>query len=360
MDPTLDAAPCGFLRLADDGSILLVNAGLAELVGQEADGLVGRHVDAILSAGARIFYQTHVFPLLRLRGRADEIYLTMKAADGGFVPVLLNAVRREGEGSGTSDLVVVPMRQRTQFEDELLQARKAAEEANAARGRFLSMTSHDLRAPLSGISMAAEVLASGASGPVTEMQRHDLARIQEASQYVLRLLSDMLTFARLEAGRADIRREAVEVGELLERVEGVVRHLADRAGLALERGACPPGATVHANPDRLLQVLLNLVTNAIKFTEPGGRVSLTCVPVPPHLELRVEDTGRGIAADRLEHVFELFARVEQASGEREGVGLGLAISRELTRAMGGELTVRSALGQGSTFTVSLPLAQQAT
>ncbi|HYE94658.1 MAG TPA: PAS domain-containing sensor histidine kinase [Rubricoccaceae bacterium] len=356
MDDLLDTAPCGFFSVADDGTVLHANATLRALVG--ADDLVGRHLDAFLSPGARIFYQTHVFPLLRVEGRADEIYLSLRDRQGGDVPVLLNAVRRARGGRPVSDAVVVPMRRRNQFESELLQARQAAEEANRARARFLSMVSHDLRAPLGAINLASDLLASGAVGPVNDAQRHDLERIREASAYVLGLVADLLNFARVEANRADVRVRPVAVQAVLDRAVDVVEHLAVEARLTLAREGDDAGAAVLADPERLQQVLLNLLTNALKFTPAGGRVTLAAERAGGAVLLHVCDTGPGIPPEAAERIFDPFVQLEQSGGAalREGVGLGLAISRELARAMGGDLTVASVVGAGSTFTVRLPAA----
>ncbi|HKG14967.1 MAG TPA: STAS domain-containing protein [Pyrinomonadaceae bacterium] len=137
MDELLDNAPCGFLAFADDGAILAVNATLLGWLGRDACDLLGRHVEALFQPGGRIFYQTHFFPLLRLHGRAEEIYLSLLGAGGEDVPVLVNAARRERGGSQVNDCVFVPMRQRRRFEDEILSAKREAEEANRAKDALI-------------------------------------------------------------------------------------------------------------------------------------------------------------------------------------------------------------------------------
>ncbi|MEP0547067.1 MAG: HAMP domain-containing sensor histidine kinase [Rhodothermales bacterium] len=351
----LHTAPCGFLAVADDGRILYANVTLLGLV--EADALSGQHVDAILTPGARIFYQTHVFPLLKLRNRVEEVYLSLRTRSGDDVPVLLNAVRGIRDGHPVNDAVVVPMRRRNQFESELLQAKHVAEEANRARARFLSILSHDLRAPLSAINMAATILQSGAVGPVNEIQSHDLRRIEDASSYVLRLVTDLLNFARMEAGRIDVRLRPIALSDVLDRTLGVVEPLASGAGLTYDADLHDPACEILADPERLQQVLLNLLTNAVKFTDGGGRITLASERVGSTVRLHVRDTGHGIPPDAIDRIFDPFVQLDRpdASGPREGAGLGLAISRELTHAMKGELTVASVLGAGTSFTVALPL-----
>ena len=350
----LDTAPCGLLRLSDDGTIRYTNAPLRDLLGLEAAPLSDQHINVLLTPGARIFYQTHVFPLLRAQGRVDEVYLSMRSADGAEVPVLINAVRHEAKA--LNDWVVVAIRRRSRFEDELLQARKAAQEANRAKDRFLSMLSHDVRTPLSGIRMAASLLGSGAAGAVTDRQREELHRIEEASGYVLRLVKDLLTYARLDAKRAEAPLEPVIAGEVTGRAALLTTHLAEGAGLTLTVEEADADAVVWAAPDRLLQILLNLLANAVKFSDRGGRVTLAHQRDGDHVLLLVRDTGGGIAADRLDSIFEPFVQLHGSGGEDGSVGLGLAISRELARLMGGDLTVVSQVGEGSTFLVRLAAA----
>ena len=137
MDELLNTAPCGFVAFADDGTILTVNATLLGWLGRAEGELAGRHFENILPPGGRIFYQTHFFPLLRLHGRAEEIYLSLRAAGGAEVPVLANAARRERGGAAVNDCVFVTMRQRRRFEDEILAAKREAEEANRAKDELI-------------------------------------------------------------------------------------------------------------------------------------------------------------------------------------------------------------------------------
>lgn len=137
MDELLDNAPCGFLAFADDGTILAANATLVGWLGRDAADLPGRHVELLFPPGGRIFYQTHLFPLLKLHGRAEEIYLSLRGAGGEDVPVLVNAARRERGGSQVNDCVFVPMRQRRRFEDEILHAKREAEEANRVKDALI-------------------------------------------------------------------------------------------------------------------------------------------------------------------------------------------------------------------------------
>jgi PAS domain S-box-containing protein len=351
MDPLLDSAPCGFVIVADDGTILDINTTLASLLGYARAELRGWHVQKILPPGGRIFYQTHVFPMLRMHGVAEEIYLALSTRDGDSVPMLMNAIRRERDGAFVSDCVFVRMIQRNEYESQLLEARRLAEQASAAKEKFLSMVSHDLRTPLTAVTGNVSLLAAGVHGPVTDEQKEALQRVRNAAMELLHMLEDILGFAQLESGRVPVRLRDVNVRDAVARAEVLVRLLMQESGLTLEVDC--EGAMVHADPDRLQQILLNLLSNAIKFTPSGGHVSVRCTRDGERAFIRVEDTGIGIPSDQFQRIFEPFVQLETENRER-GVGLGLAISRELARAMGGELTAESAPGRGAAFILALP------
>lgn len=355
MRDLLEHAPCGFLRVADDGMIRYANQTLGGMLKTEADALVGRHVDRILTPGARIFYQTHVFPMLRAHSSVHEIYLSLLGDDGGDVPVLLNATRRLEGDEGLCDWVAVPMRRRYEFEEQLQAARRDAENANQAKSRLLSIVSHDIRTPLNAMTLGIDALGSEALGPMTPNQRRVLDRVTRAGESAERLVTQLLTYSTLQSHPRELSLEAVSLQPLLEEARGMLEPRAVDSGLRLEVQACPE-FTVLADGARLLQVLLNLLTNAIDHTPEGGSVSLACQGGAGVAGFNVRDTGCGIPEDRLEDVFAPFVQLSspRAAGTG-GVGLGLAISSDFVRAMGGELTVESLSGRGSTFRVMLPV-----
>jgi PAS domain S-box-containing protein len=356
MDDLLYNAPCGFLSFDDDGTILLVNARILERLGYSAGELEGRHVETILSVGSRIFYHTHFFPLLKMQGVVEEVYFSLRSRSGDDFPVLTNAVRRERDGRAVNDCIFVLMRQRRRYEDELLRDKKAAEQASAAKAKFLSMMSHDLRTPLQAITGFADVLLLEMRGPLNDEQREDLRAIKDAGHEMMRLMNDILSFAQLESGRVEVKIQPVLLRDVLRRAESLLRVRFEERTLTYDSSGCPGDLAVTADPDRLQQVLLNLLTNAIKFTEPGGRISVACEQSASQVLIHVSDTGVGIPEERLSDIFEPFVQVarENAPAAGHGVGLGLSISRELARAMGGDLTVESSEGRGSIFTIVLP------
>lgn len=360
MADLMNTAPCGFVSFADDGTVVEMNETLASMLGYTRVELLGWHFGKILPPGGRIFHQTHLFPLLKLHGAVEEIYLTLRTKDGGEILVLLNGVRREREARIVSDCVCIRMMQRHAYEDQLLQARRLAEEANAAKGRFLSMVSHDLRSPLTTIHGNAALLAEGAYGALNAEQSMAVRTILGATRLQMTLVTDILEFARLESGSVPLRLVPVPVADVVARAESLVALQMRDAGLRFTIGQHDPATAVLADPDRLQQVVLNLLTNAIKFTLPGGAVALESERAGTRVQIRVRDSGSGIAAAQIEQIFTPFVQLETdparpaATG---GVGLGLAISRELARAMDGDVTVESTPGAGSVFTIDLPAAE---
>lgn len=362
LDPLLDTAPCGYVSVADDGTMNAVNTTLAAALGYTSVELEGWHLQKILPPGGRIFYQTHVFPLLKLHGVAEEVYIPLRNRDGADLPMLLNATRRERNGATVNECVFVRMIQRNEFEDQLVEARRLAEEASSAKSKFLSMMSHDLRTPLTAICGNADLVMREVLGPVTSDQRDALGSVKYGCHELLRMIDDILTFAQLDSQRVRVTISAVPLHEVIDRAASLVRVQMTENGLTFEIASPPEPIAVSADADRLQQVLLNLLTNAVKFTPAGGHVSIDCETGAERVRIHVRDNGIGIPDDQLSHIFEPFVQLNEMSGRvsERGVGLGLAISRDLARAMGGDLTVASTPSAGSVFTIDLAAAGVAT
>jgi len=194
-------------------------------------------------------------------------------------------------------------------------------------------------------------------GPVTEQQREAIARIRRSEQHLLGIVNDILMFAKTETGRIPLKLENTTVTSVLDSVRFLVEPLLAANEIRLTQEGCSEEISVVADRDRLNQILVNLLSNAVKFSPRGGEVRILC-EVKEHLvAINVEDDGHGIAADKLEEIFEPFVQLSSGlTRTAEGSGLGLAISRELARLMGGDVTVRSELGKGSTFTLTLPMS----
>ena len=388
----LEQLPLGVVVAeAPSGRIVLTNAAVRTIWGTAAhtDRTAGYSADYVgyhlrdapargVRAGARV--ASEEWPLARALARgetvADELYDVERPDGSRRLVVVAAAPVRDADGDVLGAVVTsrdVTERERLLAESEAARreaeearlaadaARAAAEAANQAKGAFLANMSHELRTPLNAIAGYAQLLDLGLHGPVTAEQRHALGRVQRAQEHLLGLITDILNYARIESGRLEYDVGPLDVGAVLADVGPMLApQMAARSIVfTVEPPADPSLLFVWADRDKLRQVLLNLLSNAVKFTEPGGRVTVTATTRdlghgPPLAFVRVTDTGRGIPRDKQEAIFEPFVQVgKRFAGESAGTGLGLTISRDLMRGMGGELRVRSVEGVGSTFTIAL-------
>jgi signal transduction histidine kinase len=238
-------------------------------------------------------------------------------------------------------------------------ARLAAEEASRATSRMLSTLSHEMRTPLNAIAGYTQLLGAGVRGPMTPGQLEDLQRIRQSQLHLTGVVNSVLRHARLDRAMGTSDIDDVPVADVCAAVESLVMPQMREKGLTFTFTSNAPDLFARANAVKLRQIILNLLSNAVKFTPEGGHVSVTCDAgvEAGTVAVQVSDTGIGIAEAHLEKVFEPFVQVSSAASSDEGVGLGLSISRDLARAMGGDIAVRSELGVGSTFTVTLPAAR---
>jgi signal transduction histidine kinase len=282
----------------------------------------------------------------------DFVYQPLSGADGSRVGVVAH-------GSDVTEHTRA--RRELEVAREIAEgARLEAEEASRAKSSFLTMMSHELRTPLNAVAGYSDLLLMGVRGELTDAQRDDLERIKRSGQYLLGLINDVLNFAKLDAGQVEFRLDDVRLSQVLEGLEDLIRPQMNAKGLHYHHGGCVAEEAVRADPEKVRQILLNLLTNAAKFTDPGGEISLSCDADERGVRIAVHDTGRGIEANQLVRVFDPFVQVDRhlTPLSQQGVGLGLAISRDLANGMGGTLEAESEPGRGSTFTLTLPRGLQ--
>jgi signal transduction histidine kinase len=244
-----------------------------------------------------------------------------------------------------------------QVYDLALMLRQSAETANSAKTAFLGAMSHELRTPLNAIGGYVELIDMGLRGPVTEEQHADLARMKTSQQYLLVLITELLNFVQVDSGRVSYDIGDVNAHDALTRAVELIEPLVARKGIIWDGITCDASIAARADPEKVTQILVNLLSNAIKFTPPGGRIAADGAVEGDTVLLSFSDTGVGIPADKLDAIFEPFVQLKEGLADREsGVGLGLAISRDLARAMNGDLTVESSEGGGARFTLALPRA----
>ena len=237
------------------------------------------------------------------------------------------------------------------------EAQEAAEAANTSKSNFLAAMSHELRTPLNAIAGYVDLLELELRGPLTEQQRTDLTRIKRSQKYLLGLIEEILVFSQIDAQQLAFSIEDVSLDAVIRDAEAMVDQQIRAKGVSYRYDECDSQLLVHADRDKTQQVIINLLVNAAKYTEPGGSIIVSCDVSDGRAHVRISDTGVGIPEEKLSRIFDAFVQLDRSLNKpREGVGLGLTISRDLARAMGGDLRVESTVGRGSTFTLDLPLA----
>jgi PAS domain S-box-containing protein len=358
----VNRAPSIVCELTPDGETLFVNDAVRTLLGHDPGWLRGRNWWAeLVPAGER--ERAEAMRREMARGDVTGFELVLVAADGRMPCIAWNSANRYSSAGELESVVLfgVDVTHRREAEvaarrlAEERMARAEAEAANHAKMEFLAVMSHELRTPLNAIAGYVDLLDLGIGGPVTPQQTEYIQRIRRSQEHLLTLINDVLNFARLEAGRVEFQLEEVCVREVLETARAVTEPQARAKQLTFHCVDCDASLTVRGDRERAQQVLINLLTNAIKYTPAGGRVEMDCAPHPDAVAISVRDTGPGIPPEKLETIFEPFVQLTDPANERpDGVGLGLAISRSLARAMHGDLLVESAPGRGSSFTLVLP------
>jgi PAS domain S-box-containing protein len=356
----VNRCPALVCEIDAEGETIFANAAVRGVLGFAADEIVGRPWSSLVPDDDRD--SARALAMAVRRGDVTSFELPLRTRSGDVRCLLFNTANRY-DADGALQMVVafgIDITERKRAEESAKQlaaaqhARAQAEAANKAKTEFLAVMSHELRTPLNAIAGYAELIEMGLRGPVTAAQAEDLAKIKRSQRHLLGLINDIMNFARLETGHVSISLRDFYVNETLAVLDAMTEPQVAAKGIAYVGARCEPGLTAWADEEKTRQILINLVSNAIKFTPEGGRITITCEADDDVVTFRVSDTGRGIAREKLEVIFEPFVQVNKQFTRDEGVGLGLAISRDLAHMMRGELTAESQFGVGSVFTLTLP------
>jgi len=348
----------GIFMLDPGGHVISWNEGAERIKGWTAAEIIGKHFSTFYPPEDMAKPAWELEVAVREGRVEDEGWRMRKDGTRFWANVVITALRApDGRLLGFTK-VTRDLTERREAEARVLDATRraaAADAANRAKSEFLASMSHELRTPLNAIGGYSELLALGLRGPVNEQQQADLEKIQRSQRHLLNIINDLLNYSRMEAGQVQYERQPVPLRATVAAVTLMLEPQAAQKELTLTHTPCPDGLAALADAVKVEQILLNLCSNAVKFTGKGGRVEVRCGAAEESVTVEVCDTGEGIPRDQVDRIFEPFVQLGRSlTNTREGTGLGLAISRDLARGMGGDLSVRSRPGQGSTFTLTLP------
>ena len=285
-------------------------------------------------------WQCNVWPVIADNGKVDDLAIEIR--DSSQSDGVLELQRQIAE-----QMLLGALRERGLADD--------AETAERAKTAFLRAMSHELRTPLNAIGGYIDLLDMGLRGPVTADQHADLGRIRTNQLHLAALITEILNFARVGSGSVAYAISDVNCCDALRHAVDLIEPLIAQNGLVFDGVSGDSSIVARADPEKVTQILVNLLSNAMKFTPEGGHISAECGVMNDAATLSIIDTGLGIPAEKLETIFEPFVQLKEGLSDREGgIGLGLSISRDLARAMKGDLTVESTEGKGTRFTLSLP------
>ena len=387
VDTGFDKSACGLLTLDADGVMLRANITFCTWLGYARAEIEGLPFERFLTMGGRVFSQTHWAPLMQMQGSVAELKLSLVHKDGHRVPVLINASRHHEDGRMLDELGVMIVAQRHSYEKELLSAKKIAAqalddikseqaarsqaeerlrllnlklvEANRFKDDFLATLAHELRNPLAPMRNAAEILKKTSQ----EGLHVRLGGIFERQlRHMTRLVDDLSDISRITQGKIELRRSLVNFNDLLLNAVDTVRPTMDAASHELIVQICDETLFLDADSTRVLQAVLNLLNNSIKYTPVGGTVWLSVERDVNEARLSVRDTGIGIAPEEIVSIFGMFSQLTSGLDRSQGgLGIGLALVRALVELHGGSVTASSAgMGLGSEFIVRLPLVENHT
>ncbi len=358
-----DLAPVGYCTVSESGQIEEANLTMAHLLGVTRKLLTQRPITRFIHPLHQDTYY-HSKNLLLESGLLQTCEIKMVKGDSTQIWVgLVATVAVDTEGAKVIRLVLTDVTSRKHLDDELLQknkellhAQQVANEANQAKSEFLANMSHDLRSPLNSILGFAQLLTKGTPAP-TPRQMANLEQILRGGWYLLELINGILDLASIESGKLSLTMGSVPLPDVLQDCQIMMNLQAKNNGIDISFPEFDGACLVHADRTRLKQVLINLLTNAVKYNRPQGTVDVTfTMPTPHRVRINVQDSGHGLPPEKLAQLFQPFNRLGQECGTQEGTGIGLVVSRKLVEMMGGDMGVQSTVGVGSVFWFELRLS----
>ena len=355
----LEAAPDAMVILDRQSRITLVNAQAERLFGWERRDLIGQPIEALIPERLRARHPAMVAEFARApqnRPMGANLDLWGLRRDGSEFPVEVSLSPLRTEGGLFVSSAIRDITERKKAEAELIDSRKAAESANRAKSEFLSSMSHELRTPLNALIGFAQMLELDRDRNLTDRQREYVAYLRRAGDHLLELVNEVLDLAGIEAGRLRLTIEQIALREMVEQVGRIMSPIAERSKIAFSVHVPEGIPDIRADELRLRQVLINLVSNAVKYNRAGGAVRLDVERgAGDRVRILVTDTGLGIAPELQKDLFQPFQRLGAERSDIEGTGIGLTLSRKLIEAMNGNIGFESQPGRGSTFWIDLPV-----